>query len=417
MASEISLSAKSFLGGPILLPPFLSAFSDVTPFSWNTIDWERCSIMELVKWMAALLLFFGVWVTRLIMFCLSNYFGFLEGLSRSASILSNGQDTGKASFGKQFSDNAISRALSQVLDLVNVVPASSDKYEFVRALADLIIQENMSQGGISSMNVNTTVLSESFSRTVKLLTVKLQRLQQQEQLEACRWPLRVIHNIHTRALAMSQQLFSLENLGTRLGNMLLTGPQSESLPVAILPSNATPAGTGIGTDCITAEKLAQELLWISQKLRDCSAVDEAIIQWGAASSLANLSLSAHPRLQNSLLRVCVFMLKELVSQEIKSSTDVKLKLLLLWLPLFCCSKNVCDTPLFTYTEKVEVVSLLEKIIMSLPASNQETVLTSWLQEYSLSSSDWPNLQYCYESWYMSYCKFAFQSYGTSGLVK
>ncbi|KAG6768306.1 hypothetical protein POTOM_027213 [Populus tomentosa] len=52
-------------------------------------------------------------------------------------------------------------------------------------------------------------------------------------------------------------------------------------------------------DDVVAEKLAQELLWITNKLRDYGAVDEALLQyWSYASGLASLALStANPRVQ------------------------------------------------------------------------------------------------------------------------
>ncbi|KAJ6990687.1 hypothetical protein NC653_019062 [Populus alba x Populus x berolinensis] len=52
-------------------------------------------------------------------------------------------------------------------------------------------------------------------------------------------------------------------------------------------------------DDVVAEKLlAQELLWITNKLRDYGAVDEALLQWSYASGLASLALStANPRIK------------------------------------------------------------------------------------------------------------------------
>ncbi len=52
-----------------------------------------------------------------------------------------------------------------------------------------------------------------------------------------------------------------------------------------------------------AEKLAQELLWMAQKLLDCGATEEAVQQWSSVPTLAELSLCASPRVQKSLVRL------------------------------------------------------------------------------------------------------------------
>lgn len=57
------------------------------------------------------------------------------------------------------------------------------------------------------------------------------------------------------------------------------------------------------TDSEMAEKLAQELLWMAQKLLDCGAMEEAVQQWSSVPTLAELSLCASPRVQKSLVRL------------------------------------------------------------------------------------------------------------------
>ncbi|MFX4809812.1 hypothetical protein ABTC23_19530, partial [Acinetobacter baumannii] len=56
-------------------------------------------------------------------------------------------------------------------------------------------------------------------------------------------------------------------------------------------------------DSVLAEKLAQELLWITKKLRICLAMEEAILQWSSATNLAAISISSHPRVQGSLVKI------------------------------------------------------------------------------------------------------------------
>ncbi|KAH8503016.1 hypothetical protein H0E87_014363 [Populus deltoides] len=57
-------------------------------------------------------------------------------------------------------------------------------------------------------------------------------------------------------------------------------------------------------DDVVAEKLAQELLCITNKLRDYGAVDEALLQWSYASFLASLALStANPRVQGYIAKI------------------------------------------------------------------------------------------------------------------
>ncbi|KAG6767190.1 hypothetical protein POTOM_028379 [Populus tomentosa] len=57
-------------------------------------------------------------------------------------------------------------------------------------------------------------------------------------------------------------------------------------------------------DDVVAEKLAQELLWITNKLRDYGVVDEALLQWSYASGLASLALSTvNPRVQGYIAKI------------------------------------------------------------------------------------------------------------------
>lgn len=66
----------------------------------------------------------------------------------------------------------------QVLALVNDVPASSNKYEFLQDLADRVIEENRAEG-LKFNSVNQVALRGGFSRTISLLGQSLEGRQQQ----------------------------------------------------------------------------------------------------------------------------------------------------------------------------------------------------------------------------------------------
>jgi hypothetical protein len=84
--------------------------------------------------------------------------------------------------------------------------------------------------------------------------------------------------------------------------------------------------------------------------------------------------------------------------ESQVSHGVRLKLVLLWLPLLCNATHGGDGPIFTSLEKTDAERLLESAILCMSVSDQELILSTWLQEYALSQSDWPNLQNCYNVW-------------------
>ena len=82
----------------------------------------------------------------------------------------------------------------------------------------------------------------------------------------------------------------------------------------------------------------------------------------------------------------------------KIPQEAHIKLVLLWLPLLCNATHGGDGPIFSSTEKVNAQRVLERAILCLPESDQELILSTWLQEYAMSPSDWPNLQNCYHDW-------------------
>lgn len=92
---------------------------------------------------------------------------------------------------------------------------------------------------------------------------------------------------------------------------------------------------------------------------------------------------------------------ELNREEVGISAEVKFRLLLLWLPLFCHAGNGFAYPVLTYLEKVEVERAIDQAMWSLPPLDQEVILTSWIQDFAISASDWPNLQVPYDRWCQS----------------
>jgi hypothetical protein len=66
------------------------------------------------------------------------------------------------------SSSPIGRALSQLLELLNRVPASSSKYEFLLSLADKVIEENKIHG-VGYKSVTRTALGVGFARTINRL--------------------------------------------------------------------------------------------------------------------------------------------------------------------------------------------------------------------------------------------------------
>lgn len=358
--------------------------------SADKAGWERWRALELMRWMVMLVIDFFLWIAHLLHVHILAPVSFdniglhlpIKRMEESAPIMTS-----------QNSDSPLGRALTQVLALMNETPASSEKYEFARSLADKIIQQNLALGDITSREVNKLALAAGFSRTVKLLTFSLEGLQLQQQ--GTHWLWNLIHSIFLRRLAISSQVFSVENVCSSISNFMFP-VQSAKCSTQLPMRPVTRAGSAI--NCEVAEKLAQELLWMTKKLKACSAIDEAYMKWGTLSCLAGLSLDAHPRVQASLLQISVLLFKELAHDVEKSRRSLKTMLLLLWLPLFCCAKSGFDCPIFTASDKAEILGVLEENILSLSDSEQEMVLACWLKEYISSSSEWPNLQKCFETW-------------------
>lgn len=382
MANQLNPLYKSLIGSPILLP--LACILNFLTFitSSNKLGREKGAALELMRGMVVLALDFVVWVTQFL----------CEHLPTSQVLSVKIGEESAISNVSQASDSAMGRALCQVFALVNDTPVSSEKYEFARTLVDKIIIQNMAQGDATLCETNKVALQAAFSRTLDLLTLALEELQQQQEVKGGSWSWSLLHSVLFRGIATSPHTIFFENMRMRVSKFLFPVANSTRFSSELSSSTSVSSRASMSE---VAEKLAQELLWITEKLKECLFIDEAARTWSALSCLAKLSLSAHPRIQASLLRVCVLLLKELASCE---SDSWKVNLLLLWLPLFCHAKSGFDCPSFTPSEKVGILRVLEQTILSLSVVDQETVLACWLREYVSSSSEWPNLQQCFESW-------------------
>ncbi|CAN4110563.1 unnamed protein product [Withania somnifera] len=281
-------------------------------------------------------------------------------------------------------ESGISRALTQVLSIVNDIPVSSRKYEVVRSLAERLIEENLLEGNEALREVNCAALSAAFTRTIS-------------QLEAA----------------------MVEEDGGGVGGVLgrdgcdYIGKLSRGLR-AIRYYGGVVWQRGRGSNQMSqigcsAEKLAAELLWLAQKMAACGCVDEAVYMWASASHVACLSLSAEPRLQGSLIKVSAFLLKQSreIGEDVEDEESTKehlrrtnMNMLMSWLPLLCRASNGTDTPVLSISERAELERTLEQIIGTLEQEEeQEKVLSLWLHHFTYSpSSDWPNLHDCYTRW-------------------
>ncbi|KAL3538642.1 hypothetical protein ACH5RR_002008 [Cinchona calisaya] len=279
-------------------------------------------------------------------------------------------------------DSGLARALSQVLLLVNDIPVSSRKYDVVRSLAEKIIEENLLGGNDVLREVNCSVLSAAFARTLSQLEAASRGCGKSEFLnEACE----ADHSYWMSRLMRAVRYCS--------DTVRLRGKSRDELSLS---------------GC-SAEKLAAELLWLAQKMTACGCAEEAVNKWASASNLAWLSLTIEPRLQGSIVKISAFLIKQ--AKEMRKETDVeetkkeqdrqtKVKLLLLWIPLLCRASTGIDSPVLSLSERAELERVLEDIIEALQEEeDQEKVLSLWLHHFTYCpSSDWPNLHGCFTRW-------------------
>ncbi|XWS39738.1 hypothetical protein CRYUN_Cryun18bG0080000 [Craigia yunnanensis] len=281
-------------------------------------------------------------------------------------------------------DSGIARALSQLLSIVNDIPVSSRKYEIVRSLAERLIEDNHREDIEALREVNRTVLSAAFSRTLSQLKAAMVELGQDRVGHDGAGPGPVLHR-------SNRVLRAVRSIGDGVWTKIGRGRKD------------------VNRSGNSAEKLAAELHWLAQKLAACGFKEEAVDRWASASNLAWLSLSAEPRLQGSLVKVAAFLFKQAKDMGLEvdeteegnkeSNRKTKMKMLTSWLPLLCRASNGTDVPVLSISERVELEKVLEDTIEMLEQEEQEQVLSLWLHHFTYCpSSDWPNLHASYARW-------------------
>ncbi|KAL0422385.1 UNVERIFIED_CONTAM: hypothetical protein Slati_3261400 [Sesamum latifolium] len=292
--------------------------------------------------------------------------------------------------------SGVSRALSQLLLIMNDIPVSSRKYEVVRSLAEKLIDENLLEGNQALREVNCAVLSTAFASSLS-------------QLEAAAAEQRRTGDGGGEGVVVGGAVESDSYVCNRVSRLILGVKYFGRRAWCYAKSRSDPSRSGR-----SAEKLAAELLWLAQKMAASGCAEEAVCKWASASNLALLALSAEPRLQGSLVKVSAFLIKEAKemgkNNENSDETDspfeqqhirrTKMKMLMSWLPLLCRANNGTDAPILSLGERAELERTLEDIISTLDEEEQEWVLSLWLHHFTYCpASDWPNLRSCYTRWY------------------
>lgn len=280
--------------------------------------------------------------------------------------------------------SAIGRALSQLLSLMNDIPVSSRKYQVVRSLAETLIEDNHKEGAEALRQVNRTVLSAAFSRTLGQLEAAAAL---EQQVRGGGDGSDLVGLVRPAEYRLSRVLRAVRSIGdvAWLGAARASGSRS------------------------SAEKLAAEVLWLAEKLAACGYGDEAVVRWASASNLAWLSVSVEPSLQASLVKVSALLFKHAKDMGMDAADDDeskeqqkqrKMQMLMSWLPLLCRASNGTDVPVLSIRERAELERVLEDTIEMLEKEeDQEKVLSLWLHHFTYcSSSDWPNLHASYSRW-------------------
>ncbi|CAN4105488.1 unnamed protein product [Withania somnifera] len=253
-------------------------------------------------------------------------------------------------------------------------------------MADKIVDENTRCGHLEMLQVNRAALASAFARTSGLLYGFLKSPRASE--DSGSWPSRIIRSLPLGSLVTS----SLKGLGAIFPWMGTATSLFQNKRQLAVPGHEE------SVNDLAAEKHVQELLWITSKMVECGAADEALVQWSLSSGLASISLSSNPRVQGFTVKITAILLGELNRVKHEVPRQVKFNILLLWLPLLCYADNGLSYPVLTGYEKVEMEKTMNEVISSLPTIDQEVILTNWLQDFTTTSSDWPNLYKSYDLW-------------------
>ncbi|KAI4370754.1 hypothetical protein MLD38_019067 [Melastoma candidum] len=281
----------------------------------------------------------------------------------------------------------------QILALMNEIPPKSTKYQFAMTMADRIMEENARSGSSDLAKVNRFALASAFSRTSSLLYRSLQQSHWGGENGA--WPIQIL-----RALPLGSQLDPyIRGMNMFVGAVIRFvkyGAQSWSVGGGLHEGMAS-RSRGHERE-LASEKLAQELLWLAGKLRDYEAVDEALAQWSYASGLASACVGSSSRVKGLIIKIIALLSVELSKESTRLPREVKFGMLVLWLPLCCHAGNGFSYPTLSGFEKMETERAIDEVLLTLPASDQEIILTNWIQDFTVSPSDWPNLQGSYDRW-------------------
>ncbi|KAJ3682230.1 hypothetical protein LUZ60_014803 [Juncus effusus] len=316
-----------------------------------------------------------------------------EPSSSSAMVVHGGERAVSGTELVQASDTAIGRTLTHVMEILNEIPTTSRKYEYVIATADRILTENLQNGHPSLLHVSRSALAVAFSRTSELLRRSLRSPDRSifSPTATANWHSKVLHLLPPGPrrlydgfrLCINGFFPSVEN------NFQQPNYKPHRHPVI--------TGPGIGSfEWAEAEKLAHELLWIMNKLRACGGACEAIVRWAFASNLASLALTAHPRVQAPIVKITVMIIRELEHGEWHAAHEVRFSIIALWLPVLCYASNGVTSPVVSGPERFETERALEDLISGLPHEDQEVILGNWMEDFAASDSDWPNLSRCFD---------------------
>ncbi|KAF4373710.1 hypothetical protein G4B88_030053 [Cannabis sativa] len=345
---------------------------------------EKHRLLELIR---SFLIAFVLFLLRLIPSLTPNYFSFHSlkhtkdggAFAHSPPSLDGAVDGGEKS--------VIGRALSQLLSIMSEIPVSSRKYEVVRSLAEKIIEDNRREVSPALREVNRTVLSAAFSRTLGQLELDMVEkgvVGPEVSAESGNGPGPVDYPLY-KVLRVVRSVGDLA--WTKVGG-----------------GRAREGGSRSGR---SAEKLAAELVWLTEKMVACGFPEEAVRRWASASRLAWLAISAEPRLQCSLVKLSAFLFNESKNMREKDESEyekeqlklMKIQMLQSWLPLLCRASNGTEAPVLSSSGRAEVERVLEEMIERLDEEHQEKVLTLWLHHFtSCPSSEWPNLHASYIRW-------------------
>ncbi|KAK6136493.1 hypothetical protein DH2020_029789 [Rehmannia glutinosa] len=349
---------------------------------------QKYKLLETIRYLLVSLFLF-------ILSLLPSFFSFLTPCKESENSKSTRDDTYSASIGGGGGgDSGVSRALSQLLLIMNDIPVSSRKYEVVRSLAEKLIDENLLEGNRALREVNCAVLSAAFSRSLSQIEAAVVEQERRSGGDFGGDVAASDFHISNRASRLVKGVRYYGRAAWRYAKSRREMSRSGS----------------------SAEKLAAEVLWLAQKMAASGCVEEAVCKWASASNLAWLALSAEPRLQGNLVKVSAFLIKqaqemgkEEEDEDQKTSKPLeqhhirqtKMKLLMSWLPLLCRANNGTDAPILSMGERAELERILEDMILTLREEDeQESVLSLWLHHFThCPASDWPNLRACYTRWY------------------